>query len=109
MGTQIPHDVSPNHDLNHCNNGPGCALIKFNYETSAEQLKALIQNSETCYQDIKMDCTMAPLQLYGQQLGWFHNLNQERRNLSTYICTDGVCNCDSNELNSDSGRITDPE
>ena len=50
------------------------------------------------------------MQLYGQQLGWFHDVLGQQRDLSSYLCTDS-CNCDRNDhdLHSDSGRIVDPE
>ena len=108
VSTQIFHDVSPNYELDQCSDGPGCTLIEFNYQASATQMKSLIQNSEVCYQDIKVDCILAPMQLYGQQLGWFHDVLGQQRDLSSYLCTDS-CNCDQNDhdLHTDSGRIVD--
>ena len=73
-------------------------------------MRALIENSEVCYQEIQVSCILAPLTLYGQELGSFKDVNCENNNLSEHIC-DGTCNCDANsgEIQMDSGRITDPD
>ena len=111
VSTKIAHDVSPNYELDQCTDGPGCSQVDFNYQSSVPQMKSLIEHSTSCYQDIQVQCVLAPLQLYGQQLGWFLDVNGQQRYLSSYICNSGDCNCDENsvDLKSDFGRIEDLE
>ena len=93
-----------------------------------EQLVTLIDLSETCIQEIKFDCYLAPLSVNGEAIGMWVNRNGGNEtyftgaNSGTHICECGVtascsdsehnnvCNCDAAELpipQCDSGTITD--
>ena len=106
--TEVLHSLPSEYELNSCNEGPGCASVNVTYSAPIEQMKALIDNSESCYQDVKVNCTLAPLQLYGQQLGWISDDEGQKHDMSELLCEES-CNCDSNEnvMQSDVGRISD--
>ena len=111
--TESYHDIVSDHTMDKCNEGPGCAKVEFTYETPMPQLKNLIQSSEHCYQDLKVDCNAAALQYREDQLGWITDTNGNERYLSELLCTNSQskCNCDDRkrEWQSDSGRIQDKE
>ncbi len=50
---------------------PGCDKHELQYETSKEQIQALIQLSETCSQSIDFGCFLAPLKDEDTAFGWW--------------------------------------
>ena len=58
--TQISHNSEDIIEVTHCPD-PGCYSRPIVYDSSMEQIKTLIELSETCNQCIRYDCYLSPL------------------------------------------------
>jgi len=101
--------------------GAGCYSLNLTYDVPIQQIEALIAMSDTCEQEIKFECKLAPLKntAFGVKFGWWTNQREEKKyyfdgaDEESEVCdinhNGGVCNCDMSLVplwNSDSGRIT---
>ena len=62
--TEVYHDHEDMIKVDKCDE-IGCASYDFNYLAPPQQIDALINLSQSCYQDISFGCFMAPLQFEG--------------------------------------------
>ena len=49
----------------------GCARFGTTYDAPEEQIQAIIDQSESCEQDIEFTCLSTPLQFESEQYGWW--------------------------------------
>ena len=105
--TEITHDFEETMELGRCNEEPGCNAYQVNYGSSMDQVHQLIEQSESCYQTIRFDCHLAPLNQYEQSLGWWLDRTGQPR----YFANENGLNCDANEVSwkSDEIEITDKD
>ena len=126
--TQVFHDKEDMIKVEKCDS-VGCATYSMNYFAPKEQIDALMELSETCFQDLDFGCYMAPLRFDDVDQGFWTDKNGNPQiffhgdNPGTHLCQCGednscvdssldlVCNCDSKSpvWNSDKGRITAKE
>ena len=112
--TQMSHDSEDRIEVTHCRE-PGCYSRPIIYDSSMEQIKTLIELSESCDQRVRYDCYLSPLQEGGINLGsWVDQNGQDQiywtgSNYGNHVCSchfseDGcdsddilnnTCNCDS--------------
>jgi len=119
--TEIGHDHLSAENVTWCE-GAGCFSLNLTYDVPIQQIEALIAMSDTCEQEIKFECKLAPLKnaAFGLKYGWWTNQRDEKKyyfdgaDEESEVCdinhNGGVCNCDMSLVplwNSDSGRITD--
>ena len=123
--TQISHNSEEKIEVTHCDD-PGCYSRPIIYDSPTEQIKALIELSESCSQQIAYDCFLSPLQDEGIDYAYWVDINGENQiywtgeHFGEHVCSchyseegcedslHNTCNCDSNapkEL-SDVGTIT---
>ena len=62
--TEVFHDKEEMIKIEKCSN-VGCASYDFNYYAPPQQIEALINLSQSCYQDLSFGCFLAPLQFEG--------------------------------------------
>ena len=124
--TTIFHDHMFVVEIDHCP-GPMCYQLDLDYHVPQGQIEALIQNSESCSQEISFSCVDAALSANGESIGaWLNRNGMEETyfvgaNHEDHICTCGLnetcsdsehgrtCNCDATqipELQNDNGTIT---
>jgi len=118
--TEIGHDHLSSENVTWCE-GAGCFSLNLTYDVPIQQIEALIAMSDTCEQEIKFECKLAPLKnaAFGVKFGWWTNQRNEKKyyfdgaDEESEVCdinhNGGVCNCDMSLVplwNSDSGRIT---
>jgi len=118
--TEIGHDHLIAENVTWCE-GAGCFSLNLTYDVPIQQIEALIAMSDTCEQEIKFECKLAPLKnaAFGVKFGWWTNQREEKKyyfdgsDEESEVCdinhNGGVCNCDMSLVplwNSDSGRIT---
>jgi len=118
--TEIGHDHLSSENVTWCE-GTGCFSLNLTYDIPIQQIEALIAMSDTCEQEIKFECKLAPLKnaAFGVKFGWWTNQRNEKKyyfdgaDEESEVCdinhNGGVCNCDMSLVplwNSDSGRIT---
>ena len=90
--------------------------VEMKYQAPNEQIKALIEQSEECYQDVKFDCLNAPLINNGQSMAHIKNLRGYWSSLEEEICEVEcgfacfsktiTCNCDYPDVQRDQRRVT---
>ena len=128
--TQIFHDKEDMIKIEKCSTGPGCSVYDFNYDAPMEQIQALIDLSQHCYQDLAFGCYLAPLRFDDVDLGFWTDKSGIDRyffhgdNIGNHVCKCGTdhtcvdssienlaCNCDSKSPTwyEDIGRITSKE
>jgi len=118
--TEIGHDHLSAENVTWCQ-GEGCYSLNLTYDVPIQQIEALIAMSDTCEQEIKFECKLAPLKnaAFGVKFGWWTNQRDEKKyyfdgaDEESEVCdinhNGGVCNCDMSLVplwNSDTGRIT---
>jgi len=118
--TEIGHDHLSAENVTWCS-GAGCYSLDLTYDVPIQQIEALIAMSDTCEQEIKFECKLAPLKnaAFGVKFGWWTNQREEKKyyfdgaDEDSEVCdinhNGGVCNCDMSLVplwNSDTGRIT---
>merc|ERR1712055_140365 len=118
--TEIGHDHLAAENVTWCE-GAGCFSLNLTYDVPIQQIEALIAMSDTCEQEIKFECKLAPLKnaAFGLKYGWWTTQRDEKKyyfdgaDEESEVCdvnhNGGVCNCDMSLVplwNSDSGRIT---
>ena len=125
--TQISHNSEERIEVAHCND-PGCYSRPIIYDSSFDQIKALIELSESCSQLIRYDCFASPLVDEGINYGYWMDKNGKTQiywtgsNYGQHVCSchfseegcaqeetlHNTCNCDSKGLSelSDVGTIT---
>merc|ERR1711962_1314806 len=114
--------------IEYCN-GDGCFVMNVTYNIPDNQIEALIEISDTCYQNIEFGCKMAPLKnrMLGNFFGWWVGRdggekyyfdggdedNQVCGCAATSSCLqsrfNSTCNCDGNFLplwTKDQGTLT---
>ena len=112
--TKIPHDSENRIEVTHCKE-PGCYSRPIVYDSSMEQMKNLIELSESCNQFIRYDCYLSPLKDDGVNLAsWVDQNGQDQiywsgSNYGNHVCSchfseegcilddvlNTTCNCDS--------------
>ena len=112
--TNIPHDSEEMIEVTHCKD-PGCYSRPIIYDSPMEQIKNLIELSESCKQLIRYDCYLSPLETDGVTFGWWVDQNGEDQIYWTgsyygnHVCDchysmegcisddilNNTCNCDS--------------
>ena len=112
--TKIPHDSENRIEVTHCKE-PGCYSRPIVYDSSMEQMKNLIELSESCSQFIRYDCYLSPLKDDGVNLAsWVDQNGQDQiywsgSNYGNHVCLchfseegcilddvlNNTCNCDS--------------
>ena len=112
--TRISHDTEQKIEVAHCND-PGCYARPIVYDASMEQIKTLIELSDSCSQPIRYDCFASSLQDEGINYGYWLDKNGEDQiyfigsNYDTHVCSchfseegcidesslGNTCNCDS--------------
>ena len=112
--TKIPHDSENRIEVTHCKE-PGCYSRPIVYDSSMEQMKNLIELSESCSQFIRYDCYLSPLKDDGVNLAsWVDQNGQDQiywsgSNYGNHVCSchfseegcilddvlNNTCNCDS--------------
>jgi len=90
--------------------------VEMKYQAPNEQIKALIEQSESCYQDVKFDCLNAPLINNGQSMAHIKNHWEYWSSLEEEICEVEcgfacfsktiTCNCDHPDVQRDQKRVT---
>ena len=125
--TQISHNSEEKIEVSHCDD-PGCYSRPIIYDSSFDQIKALIELSESCSQLMRYDCFASPLVDEGINYGYWMDKNGETQiywtgsNYGQHVCSchfseegcaqeetlHNTCNCDSKGLSelSDVGTIT---
>ena len=113
--TQISHNSEDIIEVTHCPD-PGCYSRPIVYDSSMEQIKTLIELSETCNQCIRYDCYLSPLEDQWVTFGYWVDRNGQNQiywsgeNYGHHICSchfseegcvsedtlNNTCNCDSN-------------
>ena len=85
-------------------------MYEIAYEATIEQLRLLIENSGSCYQNISFDCYQMALKLTS---AWWHDFKNrdvdffDGTNAKVRQCSKGKCNCDgTSEWKRDEGKIT---
>ena len=112
--TRISHDTEQKIEVAHCND-PGCYARPIVYDSSMEQIKTLIELSNSCSQPIRYDCFASSLQTEGVNYGYWIDKNGEDQiywtgaNYGNHVCSchfseegcveestlSNTCNCDS--------------
>ena len=88
---RISNDSEEKIEVTHCNY-PGCYARPIVYDASMEQIKTLIELSDSCSQPIRYDCFASPLQDEGMHYGYWMDKNGEYQiyftgsNYGTYAC-----------------------
>ena len=79
--TEITHDQMSEIMIEKCPNGElGCHQSHLNFVAPMDQIRALIDASETCEQSIRFDCYIAPLFSYGSDhMGFWRDWNGTKR------------------------------
>lgn len=124
--TQILHDQDFTVEIPPCPE-PMCYQLNISYFAPMEQITALKDLSETCYQDITFDCFLSGLAANDDPIGvWLNKDGGEEiyfvgANHGTHMCSCGlsqncsdsehnfVCNCDASQIplvQQDQGTIT---
>ncbi|CAG0885542.1 unnamed protein product [Darwinula stevensoni] len=124
--TIIHHDSMENTEIDHCPD-EGCYIRNINYDASMKQMQALIEQSESCEQEIRYECFSAPLRASNIDYAWWMDRHGEPQyywvgsHAGEHLCSCGLtddsiecidpdlpCNCDAEapleEL--DEGAIT---
>ena len=70
--TELLHDKESEIVVEHCQ-GIGCAKYSLKYQAPMEQIDALIQLSDQCYQSIRFGCFLSPLNDDGVNYGWWYD------------------------------------
>jgi len=125
--TQVMHDKEYVVDIPHCEDDY-CYRLNISYSAPLEQIKTLIELSDTCDQEISFSCFLSALYDTDTPIGAWINRNGdpeiyfEGANHGTHMCQcslndscsdsshGAVCNCDADnipELQNDKGKITD--
>lgn len=68
--TEVSHDKESEVVIGHCLE-IGCAKYHLKYQAPMEQIQALIELSDRCYQSISFGCFLSPLNDDGVNLGWW--------------------------------------
>ena len=69
-------------NLTACEGDVGCSKIKIVYPQPMQQLKALIDISESCSQTIKFKCFGSPLKTESRKLGyWLDNKGKSKNSM----------------------------
>ena len=112
--TRISHDSEESIEVAHCH-GPGCYARPIIYNSSIEQIKTLIELSESCSQSIRYDCFASALEDGGVNYGYWVDRNGQDQiywtgaNYGNHVCKchfseegcinedtlSNTCNCDS--------------
>jgi len=118
--TEVGHDHEDTTEIGYCE-GEGCFSLALTYSVPMQQIQALIASSETCEQEIKFECKLAPLKnkAFGIQYGWWTDREGDKKyyfdgdDEDNWICDSstnaGVCRCDVSLVplwNHDTGKIT---
>ena len=121
--TEIMHDAKEKVEISHCS-GKMCYHLGIRYPTSIEQIKTLIDLSDSCTQEIQIHCKLTTLYINGRPTGaWLNRDGKEEfyfagSHHGFHVCACGinrscsnvgsVCNCDTKKLEYqiDSGLIT---
>jgi len=123
--TEIHHDMEYPVDITPCEED-FCYHLNVSYSAPMEQIKALIDLSESCYQGISFSCFLSALSIGDDPVGLWINRHNETETYFTgshhgqHICECGLdgtcsdsqhgllCNCDGDnipEVQSDMGTI----
>ena len=70
VSTRISHNSEEKLEVEHCHD-PGCYFRHVFYDAPMEQIQALIELSESCQQEIKYDCFLAPLEENDVEFGYW--------------------------------------
>ncbi|CAG0891274.1 unnamed protein product [Darwinula stevensoni] len=124
VSTVVLHDSMKNDsEISNCA-APGCSARRVSYDASLKQMMALMNQSHSCHQGIKYDCSSAALSTgdvhyawwmdrHGQPQYYWHGSNATKHTCKCGLSGDCVdlnlpCNCDSEapQWESDSGEIT---
>ena len=90
--TQISHDSEDKIEISHCQD-PGCYSRPIVYDSSLEQIKALIELSDSCNQLIRYDCYLSPLEMDMVTLGYWVDRNGQNQiywsgeNHGNHVCS----------------------
>ena len=68
LGSEIEHEIDPCDTI-------GCDKIEVDYQAPIEQIKFLVENSESCEQEIEFSCQGAPLQFDLKNHGYWTDRN----------------------------------
>ena len=113
--TQISHNSEDIIEVTHCPD-PGCYSRPIVYDSPMDQIKTLIELSETCNQCIRYDCYLSPLEDQWVTFGYWVDRNGQNQiywsgeNYGNHVCSchfseegcvsedtlNNTCNCDSN-------------
>ena len=113
--TQISHNSEDIIEVTHCPD-PGCYSRPIVYDSPMDQIKTLIELSETCNQCIRYDCYLSPLEDQWVTFGYWVDRNGKNQiywsgeNYGDHVCSchfseegcvsedtlNNTCNCDSN-------------
>ena len=84
--TEIISDMKSEIKIEKCpENANGCHQTYLNYDAPMDQIRALIDASETCEQSIRFDCFLAPLMVFGyghngsDHMGFWRDWNGTQR------------------------------
>ena len=94
--TSIYHDKEDVIKIEKCDS-EGCAVYEFNYDAPKEQIQALVDLSDTCYQDISFGCFLAPLRFEGVDLGFWSDKNGDFQYFFHGEGLDHTCQCGTDE------------
>ena len=62
-------------EFDECTDGFGCAEVEVNYQATDEELKNLVQESETCKQDISFKCKNTPFVIGSIKKTWWTDIH----------------------------------
>ncbi|CAG0889755.1 unnamed protein product [Darwinula stevensoni] len=123
VSTIVLHDSMGSTVIDNCAD-PGCYSRRINYGSPIKQMTALIDQSDSCEQQIRYDCFSAALITGDTQYGWWVDRHGQRQyywhgsRSGEHVCKCGIsrdcidsslpCNCDAGapQWESDVGAIT---
>ena len=82
--TEVLHDFEFQIKIEHCEE-IGCAVYNISYSAPMDQIKSLIQLSESCSQSLDFGCFLAPLQEEGVDLGFWADRDGKMEKKSLYL------------------------
>ena len=82
--TEVLHDFEFQIKIEHCEE-IGCAVYNISYSAPMDQIKSLIQLSESCSQSLDFGCFLAPLQEEGVDIGSWADRDGKIEKKSLYL------------------------
>ena len=76
--TKISHNSEEKTTIEPCK-GAGCYSRKISYDAPTEQIQSIVQLSYMCFQEIRYDCFLSPLQYEETNYGYWLDRNSEHQ------------------------------